>query len=60
MPYKPLKYNKDIGSSKGKSNEQLIRERTPIHSKTPNKNFYNNYDKIKWSVGRINEKDELD
>jgi hypothetical protein len=29
-----------------KNREQLIRERTPIHSKNPNKNWYDNYDRI--------------
>jgi len=29
-----------------KNREQLIRERTPIHSKVPSKNWYDNYDRI--------------
>jgi hypothetical protein len=32
-----------------KNREELIRERTPIHSKVPTDKYYNNYDKIKWN-----------
>ena len=44
-PSKKLKY---IDRPQGKTREQLIRQQVPPHSKVPNQNFYDHYDKIKW------------
>jgi len=40
-----------------RNREQLIRERTPIHSKVPSELFYKNYDNIKWD-SKTNKKEK--
>ena len=38
-------FSKEKKKELAKNREELIREREPIHSKTPNQNWYDHYDK---------------
>ena len=49
---KDWNYSKEKMKALAANRERAIRAQTPIHSKAPTKEFYENYDKVKWNVVR--------